>query len=620
MGFFFRNNGWSALLILLSSGFNSICFAAEEIVFSEANDRLPIGQYLSYYNDRSGQEDSETIWSKFKAYPERIMDSDAQVPNFGLLKGNLWLSFSVTNQTHQSLYLSIQNPHIDYAKLYQITESGAIKPIGSAGDAIPYFDWQIKDRNLLFDLSKGLTEPQVKRQYLLKINKSGSLRLPITLVSANHLLENNNDINLFLGIYFGFYILIFIISCAIFVAYRDAVFAYYSLFILSFSNLLFLEFGFGYQYLWSDLGFDVSPLRVIFGVFNCAALTLFACEFLKLKQHFPKLRRYAFYWLCLLLIQTLPSVFVVPKSGYIYVVPWYFGGLLISALLLITITLKSLKFQRRESLYLLASFGALIAGATIVVALELKVVPYNVITGYAFVWFPLLDILILSLGLAFKVNEMYQTKLQWSAQLIEHQKQMISAMISGEERERKRLSRELHDGISGNLISLNLKINADAAKADIAELSNQTLLEVRNISHKLLPPEFDSLSIEQIIQNYLDSIKQELPFDIQFMVSGPVNDLRQLLKITLYRIIQECVSNALKYAQASTLIIQLLNYGEEITLMVEDNGVGFDVDKASTGIGLLNIQSRVSELKGRFSIEASEKIGTSIIIALPIEA
>ena len=199
------------------------------------------------------------------------------------------------------------------------------------------------------------------------------------------------------------------------------------------------------------------------------------------------------------------------------------------------------------------------------------------------------------------------------------------SILETEEKERARIARELHDGLSQLIVSAKLHVDAVEAPDDekvflttAANLLNESLEEVRNISHDLMPGALLRLglqnaimeSVERITGNHKIEIVTELKVD-----KNPSEDI----SLALFRIYQECLSNMIKYSGASKIVVHLHEDVTGIILQMEDNGKGFDTRliEASKGIGWDNIHFRVNLFKGRFEVKSSAEQGTRIEVRIP---
>ena len=208
----------------------------------------------------------------------------------------------------------------------------------------------------------------------------------------------------------------------------------------------------------------------------------------------------------------------------------------------------------------------------------------------------------------------------------EHHIQNMKERFSGQEEERKRISRELHDGIAGNLTGIKLFLEnlnqefkgskRDLLIKDIDRLYN----EVRNISHDLLPPEFQDTSIREVLQFYIEQlvIRSELNIAISFHPLIGWQDLDKNIQIEIYRIVQELTQNAIKHAECQNIEIEIVKHSENLTIMAEDDGKGMEVMQKKMGIGLKSLYQRITSQGGKMNIDSKPGRGTVIDMELPL--
>jgi len=191
----------------------------------------------------------------------------------------------------------------------------------------------------------------------------------------------------------------------------------------------------------------------------------------------------------------------------------------------------------------------------------------------------------------------------------------LQALINGQEQERLRISQDLHDGV-GTLLS-RIKMMMDAPfwnNVQLQHLLDDACKEVRNISGNLQPSNLQNFGLIAAIEDLVSKNHSE-ETEIIFQVYGQSFDFGKEKTLMLYRIVQELLANALKYAEASEVLIQLSFQENHIHLTVEDNGKGFDTNIAQKSVrGWQNIRSRLDYLQGTLSIESDEQFGTSINI------
>ena len=213
---------------------------------------------------------------------------------------------------------------------------------------------------------------------------------------------------------------------------------------------------------------------------------------------------------------------------------------------------------------------------------------------------------------------------------LEIEKGRLITVIQTQEEERKRISAELHDGIGPILsaVKINLSMfdhNPENAAhyATTMNLIDRSYNELRQISHTMMPAMLAKVGLAQTIQELIYNLKQPGKLDFNFYADEENERYSEQIEINVYRIAQELLNNILKYSKASEVSLQLNKESDELSLMVEDNGEGFDVNNLyqSKGNGWANIQSRLNLLDGTIEIDSKPgKKGTVVHVIVPTQA
>ena len=247
----------------------------------------------------------------------------------------------------------------------------------------------------------------------------------------------------------------------------------------------------------------------------------------------------------------------------------------------------------------------------------------------------LLGILLL-FSIFFYRQRIYQNKLLTAKELdlqqtrihqLEQQQKVITlnAMINGQEEERQRIAKDLHDSLGSLLSTVKLNFKAIQLKIKaleqlnlydkVNELLDHASKEVQRISHDMMP---DVLKIS--LAEGLREIAQNLEYSNQLQVSFQEIGLSQLLndtqKIMLYRVVQELTQNVVKHAEAQHLLLQLLWQKNSLQIVVEDDGKGFDFDQIKKGLGLKSIRSRIAYLNGGVDFDTVLGVGTTVTLTI----
>ncbi|MEZ5081942.1 MAG: sensor histidine kinase [Bacteroidales bacterium] len=226
-------------------------------------------------------------------------------------------------------------------------------------------------------------------------------------------------------------------------------------------------------------------------------------------------------------------------------------------------------------------------------------------------------------------NSMAESLRDKENELKSERNKRITAMIDGQEMERQRLSRELHDGLGQSLIALKLKLetihgkDVCAINKTIKEVKTNvdgTINEIRRISNDLMPAVLDEFGLMTALKNMCEEISENANIDLRFAYEGKFNDLDKKLTIYLFRIMQEAINNIVKHAKASDAEIHLIRQQHLVLMKIFDNGKGWNVDRPhkNTGNGIPNMRERIRLLDGKIEILSESGIGTQISIEIPL--
>lgn len=202
--------------------------------------------------------------------------------------------------------------------------------------------------------------------------------------------------------------------------------------------------------------------------------------------------------------------------------------------------------------------------------------------------------------------------------------EVMQAMINGEEAERKRIARDLHDGIGSRLSALKMQLqdvtkneNKSSEYANFHEKLSTAIIDLRQIAFNLMPETLIRLGLQLALQDLCNTLETEKTA-IVFQSSKIDQNISQSNQITIFRIIQELINNALKHSKCTEIIVDCNQNDNLFLITVEDNGVGIDYDDMEnfSGLGLKNIKNRVEVLRGMLEIKKANKIGTVINIEL----
>lgn len=207
--------------------------------------------------------------------------------------------------------------------------------------------------------------------------------------------------------------------------------------------------------------------------------------------------------------------------------------------------------------------------------------------------------------------------------------ELMSALIEGQEIERKRIARDLHDSLGQIIASAYMHCQVIQAKhkdVDFSlpiELLQNAIKEYRAVSHNLMPPSLDENGFIESLSKLCTQTAASTPYTVTFKVNKDEEEFAPEIKRELFRVVQELIHNAVKHAEGTTISVSLNIQDKVLTVDVEDDGRGFNPEEVmvkAKGIGLRNINARIHVLNGNFEIESRPGEGSRFRLIVPIDS
>lgn len=211
--------------------------------------------------------------------------------------------------------------------------------------------------------------------------------------------------------------------------------------------------------------------------------------------------------------------------------------------------------------------------------------------------------------------------------------EMSSRILTAHEEERKRIARELHDDTAQAITSILVRLRLLEHSAEreevlrnveeLRELTSGALDSVRRMAMDLRPASLDDLGLAPALQSYAEKFSQSTPVAVSLEVEGIGRRLPRDVELVLYRVFQEALTNVSRHASAKTALVQLTRRRNEVTLVIQDDGEGFDQDELSpthgTGLGLFGMRERLTLVRGVVEVESKKGKGTKIVARVPLD-
>jgi signal transduction histidine kinase len=637
----------SALVFILF-GLKTIAYSREDSTINIANKCSIIFDIDTTYCNNPIKNYDSIQW---KAHPFKLFGIQSQQ-----YKNEFVIKYEFTHLSNASktLFLEVDNTLIDKIYFYHYAENKLLKT-DESGDEIPFINRKTPFRNPLFEI---VVNEKGKHIILLKIISDGRrLNFPLRLIEANSFVLHAEKKDLLFGFYLGVLFLLCFLSVYFGLIVRDSVFYFYALYIFFLSINQAILSGIAFQYFWPNQGEWSNKsgpitiiLTIIFGL-------IFAKSFFKNEVY----NKYVIRSLNVFLILNMLLLTMMLQNGevfnvsirimYNFIVIFYISLCILGVYYLF----KKVQITR---FYIL---GFLLATAIIsfMTFLTNNKEPEFIFTNNLVVFLLLFKCIVLFLALIdrFRIykNEKELAQLQLIQKLEEinslkenlneelaiqieiktrelekKQTELYWSILTGEERERKRIAKELHDGLGAQLSAIKLHAqsvdyekmllveNTKTLHQNLINQIDEACLEVRSISHDLLPPGLINSGIIESINRFVHQIKENSDIDLKFIHQIEKETFTKDVEVQIFRIIQELVNNILKHAHAQSAAIQLIQDNSRLLIIAEDDGIGFDIEENNNGLGINNIRNRIASLKGSIVFDTLRNNGTTVIIEITL--
>ncbi len=242
-----------------------------------------------------------------------------------------------------------------------------------------------------------------------------------------------------------------------------------------------------------------------------------------------------------------------------------------------------------------------------------------------------LVIALLFIGLLYYVYQNKKKSHRTEIQAFKQEKEihMLQALMQGEEKERTRIAKDLHDGVAGMLAAVKMHFSTieDVDKAFVLtegyqqgmNLLNQATQEIRKTSHNLMPEVLMQHGLDEALNRYCNNLNNSRTLQIQYDSWGSIDRFNDGFELSVYRIVQELLNNIVKHSKASQAIVQLSQQDDILSISIEDNGVGFVAEQAvSDGMGLKSLKSRIKAMNGKIEMHTADQSGVSAYLEFEV--
>lgn len=525
-----------------------------------------------------------------------------------------WLKFSLKCNKSGRYYLESQYPLIEDFTLY-IAQKNKIYDLGNQGLKNPSSK-QFASRYPIFNFH--LTKNK-NYTFYLRVNKTfATPNLPISIYESNEYLIHTRKDEIQYGVIYGIIGVLFFLGIITGISFKSKVHIYYTFYIVSLFGILIISNGLFRTVLPANYLLEGYFTMYYFITVTFISLWMILFELFAVKQNYPRLHKIIKIKILLSFVSIL-----INQTAFFYwpnypLILYKISNLVIVfyPIMMIGICFHTYKKNKSpKALYFLMLFMFTLIFTVFFSLLPLSLASYNQLMTFR--WIIVFEGFTVLLILH---RDLFSSKIQavlLEKNLLEERQNSLTKYLQGLLNERGRISRELHDSISSNLSALGRRMDSDNKKkesnTDFYFTEIQKIQEnVREISHDLHTFSLDKKSLVQAIndeifrlENYFNSISFEVNI---FDTENQLMQIEKSKKEIIYFTFLELIENALKHAKTNNIHIQIMASKKEYTLIIEDDGVGYDPKNIpKNGIGLISIHERINQDLGKFEILPLEK-------------
>ena len=609
------------ILVILFFTISQLGHSQSEIKFYLEDVKLPFP-----VGTKSWVDSSENY--TFEHFQNNRNQFSSQLPlSASNLNGKIWILIPLdSNLTPLYPYAVITNPHVNYVQAWWLDkDTELIKESKKTGDHLSFNTREALSHSFTF-----LNPDEAKAKFLLIAIDKRNEGLVINLHLTSHrFIENRltQETALF-GWLLGIVLVIFIITCVLYYFAKDRIYLLYSGFLFFMLTYSVADFSFWHWLFAYDIPRNFDSIRPITLAVSFLFYVLFILQSLNIKSNLPKsfkVLRLGFIAFVIYFIVALCIYFFTKNNEvkfYGVLISHYFQRGLLSILVVIVIqaTIKKIPFALLISISLILFLVVHLVNHYF----ENGTIQDNLLFEHFLPLIYTLDCLIMSVIIARTFLRFQKKSLDLSNELLIQNIDFTNKLNEVKEKDLTRISQYLHDNIGAEISAMRyeleaLKNNPDPSIAIDRIIAKSSFIanEVRNASHNLSPIMLERFGLEESVSQFLSQINKTTNCNFQLDVIGNLDLIDKNLNIVLFQIIQECIQNILKHAQAKNTIIQILNESKSIQLFIEDDGIGFNLNNVQYGLGLDSIKKLIEFKQGEFRIDSSETKGVKIYVELP---
>ncbi|PHR49554.1 MAG: ATPase [Fluviicola sp.] len=518
------------LLLMVISNFG----ISQEVLINNSIERVSIGKKIFVYQDNSGELTINEV-KKINGFKP----STEEVPNFGISRGNVWIKIEITNKTDGSYFLEVAQPTLDEVAFYDVANDY----ISIEGDQFNFDERDIPLNHFVFDLRIGKNETKT---YYLKVNSSNQVQIPLYIGTYDKIDEVNQQLIVFLSIFLGLMIAMILYNAVIYVFVKDNSYLYYVLYITILMFTQLTPHGYTFQFFWPDSTVFTQYSMFLFPITVGVTGVLFFNSFLKTKEYAPRLIwifRLYFLFYAISVVLVMINEF---KGAYTLI---DITAMLVALTMLIGAFII-LRRGNKTAIYFLLAWSMFLVGIVFWVLKDTGVLPHNNLTNYTMLLGSGLETILLSIGLANRINTYRAEKdksrsneikaLRENKRLISEQNIILEQKVKERTNELLKVNEELEAALN-SVMEAQSKLLESEKMASLGQLTAGIAHEINNpinfVSSNIEPLKRDLKDIENLLilyasldeSNFKQKIKEIEAFKEEIELPYLKNELNEII-------------------------------------------------------------------------------------------
>ncbi|MEM1153705.1 MAG: 7TM diverse intracellular signaling domain-containing protein [Pseudomonadota bacterium] len=597
--------------------FASACSTLSLLSFAQNSDIEAI-----YFYEPEGRLSFEQVSQSdyFSRLGQPYVDADVPLGN-----GSHWLLIDIKQKqtaAPSQWLLEISFANVDEIQaLVEYADGQRYEYI--SGDEVAYNRWPVDYRKPTLPLFH-LDEQSAK--IYLRVTNETPLSLPLSLVTAEQQQAQQQSELFWYGIFYGAIVILALYNAVMFVSLKDKSYLYYVLYVLAFTMVQASTTGMGQQFLWPAIDNATTRIALLAIILTNCLLVRFVIHFLSLETYRPRLGR-GLHWLSLIVLIPAPLLIL---SHYAYAQFVIHTLTAISMAAVVVSTISVFNANRRPAIYLLASYSVLFSAISLALLFQAGLIDHFHSIDYILAFAILVEAVVLSIGLSDRIATLRIQNERGERERRINQEKLSQQLIKTRENERAEISEILHDTVNHDLavarkrlekfadLDQQGRVEGEHKTAEIDELLEKVINDVRNIAHLSHPQIVRHLGLEPALRSLLEkSFDYSMQWDL-YLDDVPLSYDAQVF---LYRAVQECITNIIKHGNASECLIRLHYHeeGQRVRFTIRDDGSEFDASPEHWGFGLRILNEHCKSFGGTLTLQSTQQEGTTVSILLPVD-